>query len=76
VDLGGGRHKASDSIDARVGFTEFAQVGQAVRQGDVLAVAHTADAAAAEQARQTLLTLFEIADAPPAQLPPLITRLS
>jgi thymidine phosphorylase len=76
VDLGGGRHKASDSIDARVGFTEFAQVGQAVRQGDVLAVVHAADAATAERAQKTLLTLIEIADAPPTDLPPLITRLS
>jgi thymidine phosphorylase len=76
VDLGGGRHKASDSVDARVGFTEFAQVGQAVRQGDVLAVVHAGDAASAEQAQQTLLTLIEIADAPPIDLPPFITRLS
>ncbi len=75
VDLGGGRHKASDSIDARVGFTEFAQLAQPVSQGEVLAVVHAADAGAADQARNVLLTLIEITDAPPTHLPPLITRL-
>ena len=76
VDLGGGRHQSSDTIDARVGFTEFVQVGQAVNPGDVLAIVHAADPAAAEQARQTLLGLIEISDKPPSALPPLITRLS
>lgn len=76
VDLGGGRHHASDAIDTRVGFTEFVQVGHAVKQGDVLAVVHAAHATAAEHAQHTLLRLIEIADAPPAHRPPLITRLA
>ncbi|MBP6718647.1 MAG: thymidine phosphorylase, partial [Rhodoferax sp.] len=44
VDLGGGRHQASDAIDARVGFTAFAQVGQVVNTGNVLAIVHAANA--------------------------------
>ena len=76
VDLGGGRHQASDAIDARVGFTAFAQVGQAVNAGDVLAIVHAANAAAADQARQTLLGLIDITDTCPTDLPPLITRLA
>lgn len=76
VDLGGGRHQASDAIDARVGFTGFAQVGQVVNTGDVLAIVHAADAAAAEHARQTLLGLIDITDTRPIDLSPLITRLA
>ena len=76
VDLGGGRHQASDAIDARVGFTAFAQVGQVVNSGNVLAIVHAANAAAADQARQTLLGLIDITDTCPTDLPPLITRLA
>ena len=76
VDLGGGRHQASDAIDARVGFTAFAQVGQVVNTGNVLAIVHAANAAAADQARQTLLGLIDITDTCPTDLPPLITRLA
>ena len=76
VDLGGGRHQASDAIDARVGFTAFAQVGQVVNTGDVLAIVHAANAAAADQARQTLLGLIDITDTCQTDLPPLITRLA
>ena len=76
VDLGGGRHQASDAIDARVGFTAFAQVGQVVNTGDVLAIVHAANAAAAEHARQTLLGLIDITGTCPTDLPPLITRLA
>lgn len=75
VDLGGGRHQASDAIDARVGFTAFAQVGQVVNTGNVLAIVHAANAAAADQARQTLLGLIDITETCPTDLSPLITRL-
>jgi thymidine phosphorylase len=73
VELGGGRRKASDTIDPRVGFTQFAQLGQPVQAGDPLAVVHAADADAAEHARQTLQTLIQIGDAPP-ELPPVMIK--
>jgi thymidine phosphorylase len=68
VELGGGRRKASDTVDARVGFTHFAQIGLAVQAGDVLAVVHAADMATAEHAQQALLSQLQISDAnvPPA----------
>jgi thymidine phosphorylase len=75
IELGGGRRQASDSVDTRVGFTEFVQVGQRVEAGDVLAVVHAADANAATHASQALLTLIEIADQAPASTPMFITRL-
>ena len=75
IELGGGRHRASDAVDARVGFTQFVQTGQRVEVGDVIATVHAADDAAARMAQQALLPLIHIADQPPVLAPALITRL-
>jgi thymidine phosphorylase len=76
IELGGGRRQAGDAVDARVGFTQFVQIGQRVEAGDVLAVVHAADASAANRASQALLTLIEIADQAPFSTPVFITRLT
>ncbi|HPH14572.1 MAG TPA: thymidine phosphorylase [Burkholderiaceae bacterium] len=75
IELGGGRHRASDAVDARVGFTQFVQTGQRLEVGDVIATVHAADAAAARMAQQALLPHIHIADQPPVLAPALITRL-
>lgn len=75
IELGGGRRQASDTVDARVGFTQCVHIGQHVQKGEPLAVVHAADANAAEQARGALLRLIELADQPPASRPVLITCL-
>jgi thymidine phosphorylase len=75
VELGGGRRKASDSIDPRVGFSQFAQIGQQVQAGDVLAVVHAADAASAEHAQRTLQTLIQIGDTPITATPVMVQRV-
>jgi thymidine phosphorylase len=75
VELGGGRRQASDTIDPRVGLSQFAQLGQAVEAGEVLAVVHAADQGAAEQARRALLTMLQITPQAPAGAPVLIQRL-
>ncbi|MBK6387156.1 MAG: thymidine phosphorylase [Rhodoferax sp.] len=75
IELGGGRHRASDAVDARVGFTQFVQTGQRVEVGDVIATVHAADDAAARMAQQALLPFIHIADQPPVLAPALITRL-
>ncbi|RFO98816.1 thymidine phosphorylase [Rhodoferax lacus] len=64
IELGGGRHQASDTIDARVGLTEVVAVGQKVEPGSVLAVVHAADAASADMAAQSLLKHIAIGDDP------------
>jgi thymidine phosphorylase len=76
LELGGGRRMASDTIDARVGFSQFVQLGQAVQAGEVLAVVHAADTSAAALARQTLLARVQISDQAPAQAPVLVKRIS
>ncbi|MDD2880548.1 MAG: thymidine phosphorylase [Rhodoferax sp.] len=76
VALGGGRRQASDAVDARVGFTQFVQIGQAVQAGDVLAVVHAADAARAERARLTLLASIQLSEQPVAPAPVLLRRIA
>lgn len=75
VELGGGRRQASDTIDPRVGFTQFAQLGQQVQAGEPLAVVHAADTASAEHAQQVLQALIQIGDAPMALAPVLVQRV-
>ncbi len=75
IELGGGRRQATDTVDARVGFSQFVQVGLHVQAGDRLAVVHAADASAAENARQALLPLIEFAEQAPAGTAVLITRV-
>jgi thymidine phosphorylase len=75
VELGGGRRQASDTIDPRVGFTQFAQIGQPVQAGEPLAVVHAANAAAAEQAQRTLQALIQIGDAPVTPAPVMVQRV-
>jgi thymidine phosphorylase len=75
VELGGGRRKLTDTIDPRVGFTQFAQIGQQLLAGDVLAVVHAADMASAEHAQQTLLAQLLISDASVPPAPVMLQRI-
>jgi thymidine phosphorylase len=75
IELGGGRRMASDTVDARVGFTQFVQIGQRVETGDLLAVVHAADASAAQAARLKLPMLIQLADQRPALAPVLVASL-
>jgi len=76
VELGGGRRLASDTVDPRVGFSDFVQIGQAVQAGQPLAVVHAADDASAERARQSLLKLIHIGDTPPVLAPVLVKYIT
>jgi thymidine phosphorylase len=76
VELGGGRRLASDTVDPRVGFSDFVQIGQAVQAGQPLAVVHAADDASAERARQSLLKLIHIGDTPPVLGPVLVKYIT
>jgi thymidine phosphorylase len=62
IALGGGRHQATDTVDPRVGFSSFAQIGQRVERGSVLAVVHAADDAAADAAVRQLQQLIAIGE--------------
>jgi thymidine phosphorylase len=75
VELGGGRRKASDAIDYRVGMTEVRALGTRVERGDALAVVHAANAASADAACERLAPLIQITDTAPAPSPVVIERI-
>jgi thymidine phosphorylase len=76
VELGGGRRRAGDRIDHRVGFSRLLSIGQPVRRGEPLAFVHAADVDAAQLAAQRLAGCIAISDMPPAAAPLLIERIT
>ena len=69
VALGGGRQRASDVVDPRVGFSQVLPLGSVVQAGEPLARVHAATADAAQAASQALLAAITLADvAPPVGL--------
>jgi len=66
VELGGGRMRASDSIDHAVGFTALAGLGAKVGKSAPLARVHARDAASAERAAAGLRAAYRLGDSAPA----------
>jgi thymidine phosphorylase len=75
IELGGGRHKAEDAVDPRVGFTHVAAPGDRVEAGGVLAMVHAARESDAQGVCRLLEGAFAIADAPPETAPILVARV-
>lgn len=76
IELGGGRRKASDAIDHRVGLSDVVADGQRVDAGQPLATVHAANEAAAQHAVTRLQTLITLGDAPPAPRPVLVEHFT
>lgn len=72
VALGGGRRRASDPVDPRVGITRLMPLGSSVKAGDPLLRVHAANAVDAEAALHTLGTAIEIGDGPALPNPPVV----
>ena len=70
VHLGGGRLRDGDAVDPRVGLTGLPALGDTVAPGDVLALVHAADEAAAARAAEAVQAACHIGTAP--ALPPLV----
>lgn len=66
VALGGGRQRAGDAIDPRVGLSDVVPLGTALRAGDPLLCIHAASAAAADAAADALRRSITIGDEAPA----------
>ena len=64
VTLGGGRAKASDSIDHRVGLSDVLCIGTQVSKGQALASVHAANEGSAHAASAELRRLVHISDVP------------
>ncbi|MDA8870454.1 thymidine phosphorylase, partial [Rhizobiaceae bacterium] len=63
VALGGGRVRAEDDVDPRVGFTQLAQIGDAVGPDDALGMVHAADEDAADRAEAALRAAYSLGEA-------------
>jgi thymidine phosphorylase len=73
VALGGGRLRASDAIDPRVGLSHCRPIGSVVQAGEPLLRVHAASDAAADEALATLGRLVTVGDGP-AQPGPVIVE--
>ena len=62
VELGGGRRRAGDTIDPRVGLSDIRPLGSLLRAGDPLLRVHAASSAQAQAACQSLLASITLAD--------------
>jgi thymidine phosphorylase len=65
IGLGGGRLRASDTIDMRVGFSDFLAIGAKMQRGQPLARVHARLQADAAAARDSLLAAVRIDDRSP-----------
>ena len=72
--LGGGRQRAGDAIDPRVGLSRVLPLGSPVQAGQPLLWLHAATPAAADVALASAQAALQVADAPP-QLGPLLQPL-
>nr|WP_284618315.1 thymidine phosphorylase [Rubrivivax pictus] len=76
VALGGGRRRASDVIDARVGFSHCRPLGTVLKAGEPLLRIHAASDAAADEAAATLARCLTIADSAPALSPVIVEAIT
>ena len=75
VQLGGGRVRAGEAVDPRVGLSQLLPPGTRVARGDPLALVHAADAASAAAAVQAVLRACRITSAnEAAPTPSLVVR--
>ncbi len=62
VRMGGGRTRADQAIDPRVGFSAFAGLGEPVGAGQPICTVHAADQAAAETAAAEIAVAVSVSD--------------
>ncbi|WP_062789087.1 thymidine phosphorylase [Aquitalea pelogenes] len=67
--LGGGRRRASDQLDYRVGLSGFAELGAELMPDTPLLFIHAADAASADEAERRVREAIQLAPQAPAALP-------
>jgi thymidine phosphorylase len=75
IELGGGRHKAEDSVDPRVGLTQVLAPGDRVEKGSPLAMVHAASESEADEVIRLLAKAFAIDDEAPEATPILVARV-
>lgn len=63
VELGGGRRKPSDTVDAAVGISDILPLGTKVEKGEPVAIVHAASKEEAERAAEMITACYGIDDA-------------
>ncbi|WP_338510999.1 thymidine phosphorylase [Erwinia aphidicola] len=76
VSMGGGRRRASDSIDYSVGFSEMAQLGDNVDAQRPLAVIHAATEASGQEAAAAVKRAVAVGSEQPQVTPVIYRRIS
>ena len=76
IELGGGRRKASDTIDHSVGFTGLPAVGVRLEQGQVFAKVHANSPAQAQEMAQRLLALYQWSNTSVATTPAILEKIT
>ena len=76
IELGGGRRKASDTINHSVGFTGLPAVGVRLEQGQVFAKVHANSPAQAQEMAQRLLALYQWSNTPVATTPAILEKIT
>jgi pyrimidine-nucleoside phosphorylase/thymidine phosphorylase len=75
VELGAGRARKEDPVDPAAGLLLRKRVGEAVREGEVLAELHAQDAQRLDQGEARLRSAASIGDGPPKARPLLLERI-
>ncbi|MHA3976654.1 thymidine phosphorylase [Halovulum sp. GXIMD14794] len=75
VELGGGRKKATDSINPRVGLDWLAGLGRRVDAETPIARIHAASADDVEVARKRLVEAYKIGDVPGDETPLIVKKI-
>jgi thymidine phosphorylase len=76
VELGGGRKRAANPIDHRVGIAQIRPLGSWLEAGDDIAVVHAATDADADKAVQDVLAAYSVSDQAPEARPAVLCRVS
>ena len=76
VSLGGGRQRASDTIDYSVGLSEMITLGTSVDTQQPLAIIHAASEAQWQQAAAAVKAAITLSDHAPPQTPEVYRRIS
>ncbi|MGI1662676.1 thymidine phosphorylase [Palleronia sp. KMU-117] len=76
VELGGGRRKASDAVDPRVGFTALLPIGAEAGPDRPLGMVHAADATSADRAAALLRAAYTLSEDRPVPAPVIRERIA
>ncbi len=76
VELGGGRARASDTIDPSVGLADLAPIGAEVGPDAPLARIHARNADEAEAAAARLRAAYRLGEPPPERADPVVARIA